>query len=751
MSRSLTLKDLIYSSYITSSLIPIIVIELVLLALYFGVSYFITSESQKTLYSSVTQSLHEITSREAHQISQQFQEVSRISQMMKIDHQDFFSSADRCTLPKGEPEFMVHQNGVYYKNVNNGGGTLYYSSKTKMTQETKRKARCSESIDPLLKSIVQTNPIITQAYFNSWDNLNRLYPFMLDAPTQYGDTLIMQDYNFYYLADQVHNPQKKSVWTSAYLDPAGQGWMISNIVPIYNNNFLEGVSGLDVTIDSLIQNILSLKIPWQGSAFMVDSDGMILAMPQTVENILELKELKKHIYKSSVNQTISKPQEYNLFKIKNQKLRESMSKFFTEFTQFGILENGDSRYLLSQESIPETGWRLIIIVDESIVFSPIDKLKENTNMIGYIIIALMVVFYILFFSYLLRKSLKIANKIASPIEKLSLLTSDFGRKANTQLGMKVGIEEVDRLTQNFNKVSLELDVRTKEYVESQLREKMREKDAEIAYKAGLFESASSYLHNIGNTLTMIEGKILSLLDVKKALEKSGLGIKKANTMVEKSDANTQQKEEIGTFLSLFGKALTEDVTEEIQDIANDIKNINNQATISINHQQDLFNANTDMKQNYTQKFDVTSMLEELVAQYRITFNKKGVYLNLDSERNLIINSVKFQFQEGLSNALKNALESILANSTQEKGETFIRAFTLGNRVIIDISDNGLGIKEQDRPKLLKSGFTTKVNGHGLGLHSFNNFLNSHNGKLSLRSDGYLKGATLHIEIGDTHE
>ena len=76
---------------------------------------------------------------------------------------------------------------------------------------------------------------------------------------------------------------------------------------------------------------------------------------------------------------------------------------------------------------------------------------------------------------------------------------------------------------------------------------------------------------------------------------------------------------------------------------------------------------------------------------------------------------------------------------------------MGNRVIIDISDNGLGIKEQDRPKLLKSGFTTKVNGHGLGLHSFNNFLNSHNGKLNLTSDGYLKGATLHIEIGDTHD
>ena len=750
MPKSVTLKDLIYSSYLTSSLIPIIVIELVLIVLYFGASYYMTNESQKMLYANASQSLHEITSREARQISQQFQETSRLLKMMQTDHQDFFSSPERCVFLNGEPEFRVHENGVYHKNKDNGGATLYYSSKTPMTPQTKRKARCSESIDPLMKSIVDTNPIVTQAYFNSWDNLNRLYPFMPDAPTQYGDTLIMQDYNFYYLADAIHNPQKTSVWTSAYLDPAGQGWMISNIAPIYQNDFLEGVSGLDVTIDSLIQNILSVEIPWQGSAFLVDAKGMILAMPQEVENILGLKELKEHVYQSSVNQTISKPEEYNLFKIKNKKLQEQMSEFFQNFQNFSVLENEKNHYLLSQESIPETGWRLIVIVDESKIYAAMNELKEKTYLIGYIAIGLMVTFYILFFAYLFRKSLKIAHKISSPIQELSLLTSDLGRKPNNHLGKKVGIEEVDRLTDNFNKVSSELDVRTKEYIEAQLREKLIEKDAEIAYKAGLFESASSYLHNIGNTLTMIEGKVLSLLDLKRALEKSDLGIAKANSMVRNSDASLNQKEEIQGFLTLFGKALTEDVTHEIQEIATDIQSINHQATISINHQQDLFNENTKIKQSYVQQFDVSNMIKELVSEYRATFHKKGVQLNFDCERELIVKSVKFQFQDGLHNALKNALESIELHETQDKGEVLVHAFRLGEKAFIDIQDNGVGVKEEHVDKLLMSGFTTKAKGHGLGLHSFNNFLNAHNGKLSLTSDGYLKGATLRIEIGDSN-
>ncbi len=746
--RSISLKDLIYRSYLSSSLIPIFVIEFVLIILYFGASYFITHQSQKTLYLSASQSLHEITTREAQKISHQFQDVSRIAIVMQTNHEDFFRTPQSCFVPNTPPEFAVHENGVYYKINDNGGSSTYYSSTTSMTEETKRKASCSESMDPLMKSIVQTNPIITQAYFNSWDNFNRLYPFMVDAPAQYGMNLKMEDYNFYYLADATHNLQRKPVWTTAYLDPAGQGWMISNIVPIYNKDFLEGVSGLDVTIDSLLKNILSLSIPWNGSAFLVDADGMILAMPERVEAILGLKELKEHLYKSSINQTIQKPEEYNIFKIKNEQLREKIGDFFKNFNQFGTIKYENSSYLVSQESIPETGWRLIVLVDEALVYKPIHNLKQKIDWIGYAAIILMVLFYLLFFSYLLRKSSKLARKIAVPIEELSFFTSNLGNKADNQIYKRVGITEVDILTQNFNKVSLELDARTKEYVESQLREKMQEKDAEIAYKAGLFESASSYLHNIGNTLTMLDSKILLLRQIEDALGKSGIGIGRVIGMISKSSATLEQKEEVNRFLQRFEKALTQDVTQEIEDVVNSIESINKQAALSIHHQQDLFNANVENQETYTQLFDVKTMLEELVEDYRVSFNKHGVMISLECDDSLMLKSIKFQFHNGLSNVLKNALESIEMYPEMLKGTVVIRAFRENNKIVIDIEDNGVGVKSIDMDKIFKSGFTTKKHGHGLGLHSFNNFLNSHNGRLAMSSDGYLKGATLHIEIGD---
>lgn len=751
MKKEKTLHSIIYKNYLTSSLIPIFAIELVLLLLYFGVSYFISQKSSEILYLEASQNLQEITKREAQQINYQFQEVSRNAEVMRQNHEDFFANPQLCVLPKGEPKFSVHENGVYYKTIDNGGSSLYYAATTKMSRPEMQKARCSESIDSLMKSIVDINPIITQAYLNTYDNLNRLYPYMPDAPKQYGPDLNMRDYNFYYLADKEHNPEKKPVWTSAYLDPAGQGWMISNIVPIYRGNFLEAVSGLDVTIDSLVRNILTLEIPWEGSAFMVDEKGMILAMPQKVEHLFELKELKEHIYNDNIATTIEKPEEYNIFKVGNETIRNQLGTIFKNKSEIKTIKINETVYLMTQTVIPETGWRLMTLVDESIIYAPMKKLKEQTDALGYFIIGLMLFFYMLFFMYLLKKSRNVASLIAEPIEELSILSTNLGNQPGSIIEKKVNIEEVDRLIQNYNQLSTELDTRTKEYIQGQMREKMIEKDAEVAYRAGLFENASTYLHNVGNTLTMLDSKIRLLRDALGALKKSGLGVNKAVGMVQESEATLPQKEGMIKFLGAFNKALTEDVTSEIEEITIGIEQIKEHAVETIRHQQDQFNSNSDASKNYIQNFDVKIMLENMVEDYRVSCIQKGVSVHFNCPENLFLFTTKFQFQSGLNNVFKNALESIFQSPRRDEGDISINAFMEGNRVIIEMKDNGTGIKPENVSKMFKFGFTTKQDGHGLGLHAFNNFLNSNNGKITAINNESSIGVLMHIEIGATDD
>jgi len=744
--NSVSIHKLIYRSYLASSLIPIFTIEIILLLLYFGVSYFITQKSQEMLYVQASKNLLEITKREAQQIDSKLQEVSHLTQIMKKDHEHFFVSKE-CVLPNGKAEFKVHVNGAYYKPIDNGGSSIYYSTLTPLKEKQKLKSRCSEAIDPLMKNIVDTHPIITQAYLNTYDNFNRLYPYMIDAPAQYGPVLNPTNYNFYYLADATHNPLRVPVWTGAYLDPAGQGWMISNIVPIYRDDFLEGVSGLDVTIDSFVRNVLDLDLPSQGSAFMVDSEGMILAMPQEVESIFKLKELKEHIYENSIAHTIEKPEEYNLLKTPNIELRKQMESFFKDKQDFTTLSIDNAEYILTQRIVPETGWRLMIVLKKSMLFESIKELKKQIDTIGYIIILLMIFFYILFFLYLLRKSKTVASRISKPIHKLSVMSQDLGKKLQNKLNSDSGIQEVDQLSYNFNTLSQELDIRTNEYVQSQLRERMAEKDAEIAYRAGLFESASSYLHNIANSLTMLDAKVMLMKNVLVALSKTSMGFDRAKKLLESSSATTEQKEELGSYLHDFDKALSSDIFSEMEEITLSIESIKNHAIESIRHQQDIFNDSNVAMKNYVQDFDVSLMLENLVEDYRVNCLIKGINLELECEKSLKIETMKFQFQSGISNIIKNAIESIEQSEQYHTGKISIQASQKSHSINITIKDNGVGIETQNISNLFKAGYTTKNSGHGLGLHAFNNFLNAHNGNIRLFSQGPQTGATVSINMG----
>lgn len=479
MENPRSLQSLISRSFLTSSVVPILVIEVLLLLLYFGINSYITSRNKLALLDEVTLSLQEVSRREVATINAQFQEVSRYARIIQKDHQRFFADSGYCLLPIHPPEFGVHENGAYYKLSNNGGSSLYFSSSTKIGPTELRKARCSEVLDPLLASIVDGSPIITQAYFNTWDNMNRLYPFMPDAPGQYGPTLRMQDYNFYFAADAAHNAERKPVWTGAYLDPAGQGWMVSNIVPIYHGDFLEGVSGLDVTIDSFVRNILTLTMPWDSKVFMVDEQGMILAMPESVELLLGLKELKKHVYSENILATISKPEEYKILHNRDAGIQSQLQNIFVSKARIAQMEIAGTGYLVSQEIVPETGWRMITLVDESSIFAQIYHLERLTKRIGYLAIAIMVFFYLVFFFLLQRKASKLSTLIAAPIEKLSQLTSDMG-SCNLDSSLDaVGIAEIDKLSRNYNDMVCELEKRTRDLVEVELREKIAEKEAEL--------------------------------------------------------------------------------------------------------------------------------------------------------------------------------------------------------------------------------------------------------------------------------
>ena len=80
------------------------------------------------------------------------------------------------------------------------------------------------------------------------------------------------------------------------------------------------------------------------------------------------------------------------------------------------------------------------------------------------------------------------------------------------------------------------------------------------------------------------------------------------------------------------------------------------------------------------------------------------------------------------NIIVNAIEAM-----EEHGTLTLSTENLDNRCVAKISDTGSGMSQGDVDKLFEPYFTTKENGHGLGLTNTQNIILSHNAKIAAES------------------
>ncbi|WP_428261733.1 sensor histidine kinase [Haliangium sp.] len=127
------------------------------------------------------------------------------------------------------------------------------------------------------------------------------------------------------------------------------------------------------------------------------------------------------------------------------------------------------------------------------------------------------------------------------------------------------------------------------------------------------------------------------------------------------------------------------------------------------------------------------------ARYGITVERHLEELpRLVTDRNRVI--------EILVNLIGNARHA-LESSDQADKRLALRAEPVGeDRVRIMVEDNGVGIAPEVLPKLFELGFTTKVDGTGLGLHAGANAARHLGGRLSCESEGPGKGARFILEL-----
>lgn len=147
---------------------------------------------------------------------------------------------------------------------------------------------------------------------------------------------------------------------------------------------------------------------------------------------------------------------------------------------------------------------------------------------------------------------------------------------------------------------------------------------------------------------------------------------------------------------------------------------------------DEFSAFARMPVPEMSKANIKQTVREIVFLQKVGF--PDIEFVLESEKGpLEMVYDNRMLSQGLINVIKNAAEAIEAYPGDEnyKGKIIVRVENQGHNAIIDVIDNGKGLPETNRQRLLEPYMTTREKGTGLGLAIVRKIAEDHGGTIEL--------------------
>lgn len=147
-----------------------------------------------------------------------------------------------------------------------------------------------------------------------------------------------------------------------------------------------------------------------------------------------------------------------------------------------------------------------------------------------------------------------------------------------------------------------------------------------------------------------------------------------------------------------------------------------------------------------ERFDAGSLLEETLEFFQSNIRERGINVETQIQNDLFIRADREEIRRVYTNLISNAIKY-----NKEKGTIRIRAYRADNRAFFEIEDTGIGIKEEDIPRLYeeffraKNRYTRNISGTGLGMTILKKIVDEYGGGIGIRSE-YEKGSTFTVSF-----
>lgn len=136
------------------------------------------------------------------------------------------------------------------------------------------------------------------------------------------------------------------------------------------------------------------------------------------------------------------------------------------------------------------------------------------------------------------------------------------------------------------------------------------------------------------------------------------------------------------------------------------------------------------------KFDVVALAKETMDMLESAARGKQISLRLRNanEKPIMIEADRKRIQQVFTNLLSNSI-----TYGNDGGETRVRFYDMGDNILIEIADNGIGIGIEHLPRIFERFYrvdksrSRNEGGSGLGLAICKHIIDSHNQSISVRS------------------
>lgn len=727
---NISLYRWIRNSYFRTALVPLLFIELALIATYIGVTEYSRQQNNQALKQNAIDRIQERANLEAEKISVQLKNIILTAEIWRDQVSSTLGVIPSKEIIESERARYQTTRGILHTKKDDGGAAVYYStvdrhqsdgSITPITKEQEMLLISLATLDPLLKSMVNNSSLIVHQYFANNETMVRVFPYLNTLKTV-NKNMRSPDRSYYFRADEKHNPERNTIWSDVYLDALGSGWMTTISSPVYQNNKFMGVTSVDVTVNNFIElidrisnkatdkarlnpteNNLQATLPWQGYALLVAKNGAIIAIPKAGVLDFELNELQND--KMIPLEEEFTPDSYNLFKQKNTLNLATLLKNSLHGVTTDKFSTKDTKFI-SWATIAETEWKLLIVAPQSGVFASTKQLANKLENIASFIFLSMIFLLIFYYLVLVHRARKTSRHLASPLEELSSALTEISHEKFDQNLPEFPIREFDNMAFQFKLMD------------------------------GKLKDAFSERTRINENLSKLVGKRTS------ELNKTLIIAKNANTA--KSEFLARFSHEIRTpmnaIIGMSELALMTKLSAKQKDYINKAHNAAHSLLGLINDILDFSKIEAEKMELESLPFYIDTLLSDIINVVAYKADEKNIKL-------------KYHFTPDIPSQLmgdelriKQVIVNLINNSVKftEVGEISIEISLVEKRgtkldLKCSVKDTGIGMTETQLSKMFKpfsqaDGSTTrKYGGTGLGLSICKKLVELMGGKIWVES------------------